>query len=169
MEIKFQGSYKKEEFFKGVRLANQLEGNQNRFIWFLFFFVLGTTVVLIYRAQVSGQWSENAILIGAGTLLAGVIVGLMLRPNLTARRMWQESGTRRRLKGRITNQSLIYEFDLGRNEISWNRIKRIKKDEDLVSLVREDGLLLIFPRHFFGRDADWRKFVKFITTMTQAR
>ena len=168
MEIKFQGSYNKKEFFKGVRLANQLNRNQNRFLWFLLFFVLATLGVLIFRAQASGQWAGNAILIGAGTLITGVIIGLLLRPNMAARRMWKESGTRRLLKGRITGQSVIYELDLGRNEITWNRIKRIRKDEDLVSLVREDGLLMIFPRYFFRKDADWRKFIRFISALVQS-
>lgn len=168
MEIKFQGIYNKKEFFKGVRLANRPKGNQNRFLWFLLFFVLATLGVLIYRAQASGQWAENAILIGAGALITGVIFGLLLRPYMAARRMWKESGTRRLLKGRITGHSVIYELDLGRNEITWNRIKRIRKDEDLVSLVREDGLLMIFPRYFFRKDADWRKFIRFISTIVQS-
>ena len=132
-------------------------------------FTLGTLILLIYRSFANEYWSDNAILIGAAVLVIAVIGGIFLRPLIAAEKMWKEPGTRRVLKGQITNQGVIYQLDVGRNEIAWQRIKRLQKDEDMVTLVREDGLLMVFPRYFFRKDAEWRRFIQLATTQVQGR
>lgn len=135
----------------------------------MLFFTLGTLAILVYQSLVSGQLADNAIFIGAAVLIIGVIGVVFLRPLIAAEKMWKEPGTRRVLKGEITNQGVIYQLDLGRNEIAWQRINRLRKNEDMVTLVREDGLLMVFPRYFFKKDTEWRKFIQIATKQVQDR
>lgn len=167
MEIKFQGQYDKATFFRAVRLANQPVGSQKKFLWFMLFFALGALILLLIRAATTTDWAGNAILIGAAALMIVVISGLFLQPYFAARKMWANPGTRRLLKGQVTNHAIVYQLDIGRNEIPWNRIRRIRLNEQFSALVREDGLLLIFPRKFFARDSDWRKFRKLVNNKIQ--
>jgi hypothetical protein len=162
MEIKFQGQYEKGVFFKAVRLANQPVGNQRRFLWLMFMFALGALILLIFRVFETGDLVGNAILLGAAVIMVIVVSGIFLRPLIAAQKMWANPGTRRILKGQVTNRGIVYLLNEGRNEIPWERIIRVRKVEDVVALVRNDGLLLVFPEKFFKRKSDWRKFVRMV-------
>jgi hypothetical protein len=160
MEIKFGGQYDRVIFFRAVRLANQPVKNQLRFLWFMLFFAVGALVLLVIRVFETRDLAGNAILLGAATIMTVIIGGIFLRPHLTARKLWANEGTRRPLQGVVTNNGITYILAEGRNQIGWGRISRVRKTGDLVTLVRSDGLLLVFPRSFFKRDADWRKFTR---------
>ena len=162
MEIKFQGQYDKRVFFKAVRMANQPAGNQKRFLWFMMMFAVGALVLLVYRVFETGDLAGNALLLVAAVIMVLVVGGIFLRPLVSAQKMWANPGTRRVLSGQVTNRGIVYILDEGRNEILWDRIIRIRKTEDVVALVRNDGLLLVFPQKFFKRTSDWRKFNKMV-------
>jgi hypothetical protein len=164
MEIKFRGQYDKALFFKSVRLANQPPRNQVRFLWLMLAFAVGAIILLLYRVFETQDFAGNAILLGAALILLAVLGGIFLWPYFSARKMWENPGTRRELKGQITNQGITYVLDEGLNEIRWERFRRLRKSEVVVTLVRNDGLLLIFPRRFFKHDADWRKFNKLVSS-----
>jgi hypothetical protein len=167
MEIRFHGQYDRATFFKAVRLANQPAGSQRKFLWFLLAFGLGALVLLLIRAMMTADWAGNAILLGAAALMVLLVGGLFLRPYFAAWQMWANPGTRRLLKGQVNNHSIIYLLDIGTNEIPWNRIRRIRINEHLAALVRDDGLLLVFPRRFFKRNSDWRNFTKLASSKIQ--
>ena len=38
----------------------------------------------------------------------------------------------------------------------------MQKTNDLVALVRDDGLLVAFPRSFFKNETNWKKFNKLV-------
>jgi len=162
MELQFQGQYDQALFYKAVRLANQPARHQVRFLWFMLMFAVGALVLLLYRVFETRDLAGNAILLGAAMILAIVVSGIFLQPYLTARRLWANPGTRRELIGKITNREITYILDAGVNEIRWERFKRVRKSEDLITLVRSDGLLVIFPRRFFRNNADWRKFLRLV-------
>jgi hypothetical protein len=162
MEIKFRGQYDKALFFKAVRLANQPIRNQKRFLWFMLLFGVGAVVLLLYRIYETRDWAGNAILLGAAVIMAGVVGGIFLRPEFTARKLWTNPGVRRELNGSVSNKGITYFLNEGINEILWTRINRIRRGSDLVTLVRNDGLMLVFPRRFFKRDSDWRKFLTLV-------
>jgi len=162
MEINFQGQYEKGVFFKAVKLANQPVGNQKRFLGFMFLFAVGALILLIYRIVETGDFAGNAILLVTAVIMVIVVSGIFLRPWIAAQKMWANPGTRRVLKGQVTSRGIVYVLNEGRNEILWDRIIRVRKTEGVVTLVRNDGLLLIFPQKFFKRTSDWRKFVKLV-------
>jgi hypothetical protein len=162
MEIKFGGKYDKATFFKSVRLANSPDRKQRRFLAIISTFALISIGLLLYRVFESGDLMGSAILLVAAITLGGGALWPYLRAYFTARKMWANEGTRRPLQGVVTNQGITYILVDGRNEIRWERFRRVRKTGDLVALVRSDGLLLVFPRSFFNRDADWRKFSRLI-------
>ena len=162
MEIKFKGRYDKATFYNSVRLANKPPRKQRRFLVIISTFALISIGLLLYRVFESGDLMGSAILLVAAIALGGGAAWPYLRAYFTARMMWANEGTRRPLQGVVTNQGITYFLAEGRNEIRWERIKRVRKTGDLVTLVRSDGLLLVFPRSFFVRDADWRKFSRLI-------
>jgi hypothetical protein len=160
MEIKFQGRYDKSLFFKSVRLANRPVGSRGRYLAIMLVFALIAVGILIYRVLETGDFVGNAILIIAAVALGCIVALVYLQPYFSARKMWSNPGTRRELKGQVTNRGIVYNLKGGQNEIHWERFSRIRKTGDVVTLVRKDGLLVIFPRRFFKRDADWRRFNK---------
>jgi len=162
MEIKFQGTYDKDTFFKAVRLANQPTRGQGRFLVIMASFAVIAIVLLLYRVYETGDVTGSVILL-LGAILLGAGVGWSYsRVYFTARRLWANPGTQRALKGDITNQGIRYVLDKGTNLIRWDRLIRVRRSQDFVTLVRDDGLLIIFPQGFFGNDADWRKFNRFV-------
>ena len=162
MEISFQGQYDKKLFVKAVRLANQPSRNQRRFISITPVFAVAAIGLMVYRILDTGDLEGNLILLLAALLLGGIVTWIYLAPYVAARRMWANPGTRRHLKGRINHQGIIYELEAGTNEIKWERFTRVRKADGFVTLVRNDGLLVVFPKSFFKKSSDWRKFLKLV-------
>ena len=162
MEISFKGQYDRATFYRAVRLANRPSRDQNRFLWFMFMFACGALVLMLYRIFTSGDFGGNAILLFVALILVVVIGYVFLQPVFSARKMWAQAGTRRVLQGRVTHQGIVYELEEGHNEIRWERFRRMRRAEDLVTLLREDGLLLVFPQGFFKKPSDWRKFIRLV-------
>ena len=162
MHITFQGQYDKDLFFKAVRVANQPARNRNGLLYFMLIVALGGLVVLIKRLMDTGDWESNLIFILAAIILGGVSAFNLLRPHFAARKLWANPGVRRELRGQITNQGISYHLPEGKNEIPWSQFNRLCKTTGLVTLVRRDGLLVIFPRRFFKSSNDWEKFVKLV-------
>ena len=162
MEIKFQGKYDKATFFKSVRLANKPARKQRRFLAIISTFALISIGLLLYRVFESGDLMGSAILLVAAIALGGGAAWPYLRAYFAARKMWANPGTRRHLEGRVNNQGITYVLGVGTNEIRWTRFSRVRSTDGLVTLIREDGLLVIFPRPFFRNDAEWRKFVRLV-------
>ena len=158
MDIVFQGNYDRKVFFDAVRIANRPTGNQKRFLRFMMLFACGGLILMLYKVFNTGDFAGNAILLFAALILVIVMVGISLQPYFTARKLWAGTGVQRNLKGVISNNGIKYQLKEGVNEIPWFKISRIRKGDGLVTLIRNDGLLMVFPRVFFKRDSDWRKF-----------
>jgi len=77
---------------------------------------------------------------------------------LAARKLWANPALQADLKGSITRNGITYSLNQGQNEMPWSRFRRIRRARGLTTLVARDGLLVIFPRHFFKTDNDWLKF-----------
>jgi hypothetical protein len=169
MEIKFRGKYDKATFFKSVRLANKPTGNQGRFLAIMATFTLISIGILLYRILETGDMMGSAILLIAAIVLGGFIGWSYFRIYFAARKMWANPGTRRALKGQVNNRGITYVMEAGTNEIRWARFSRVRSTEDLVTLIRDDGLLVIFPRHFYRSDADWRKFIRLVKQKVAAK
>jgi hypothetical protein len=169
MEIKFRGKYDKATFYKSVRLANSPAGKQRKFLAIISTFALISIGLLLYRVFESGDLMGSAILLVAAIVLGGGAAWPYLRAYFTARSMWANEGTRRQLKGRVNNQGVTYLLEIGANEIPWPRFIRIRSANGLVTLIRDDGLLVVFPKHFFRKDSDWKKFTRLAETKVSSR
>jgi hypothetical protein len=162
MEIHFQGQYDRDLFFKAVALANRPPKNRQRLLSFMLVIAIGALGVIGYRIATSGDWVGNIIYLAAAIFMGGFVGQIFLRPFFVARKLWDNPGTRRALNGRITNQGITYIFPEGENQIPWTRFNRLQKTKELLTLVRNDGLLVIFPRPFFKSESDWQKFNKLV-------
>jgi hypothetical protein len=162
MEIQFRGHYDRETFFKAVKLANRKNKNQRQLIFIATIFALVAAGILLQRVLQSGDWASNLIWLLAALVLGGTVAWINLAPYFAAWKMWGNPGTRRELRGQVTNQGIVYDLKEGRNEILWGRFTRVRTGPDFVTLVRNDGLLIVFPQNFFRKSADWRKFFKFV-------
>jgi hypothetical protein len=162
MQINFQGQYDRDLFFKAVALANRPPKNRQRLLSFMFVIAIGALGVISYRIILTGDLFGNVLYLAAAIFMGGFVAQIFLRPYFVARKLWENPGTRRPLKGRITNQWVTYEFPEGENRIEWERFNRLQKTDNLVTLVRNDGLLLVFPRDFFKSESNWKKFNKLV-------
>ena len=162
MQINFQGQYDKNLFFKAVRIANQPVRSRDGLMFFLLVVALGALGVLTIRLIQTGDWESNLIYIIAAVIMGGVSAFNLLRPYFAARKLWANPGVRRELRGQITNQGITYQFQEGKNEILWGQFTRLRKTAGLVTLVRKDGLLVVFPRRFFKSSGDWENFEKLV-------
>lgn len=164
MQINFQGQYDKELFNKGVRLANRMTKGRLGFMVFLLIIGAGTLGVMSNRIRTVSDLPSNGVYVIAALILIGVATFNLVQPYFIARKLWANPGVQRKLKGQVTAQGITYVFPEGRNEITWDRINRLQKTADLITLIRGDGLLLIFPRHFFKSKSDWQKFEKLVSS-----
>ena len=158
MQIKFQGQYDKITFYRAVALANRPAKNRQRLLSILLVIAIGAIAIIGYRIIATGNWVENFVYLVAAILMGGFIAYIFYRPYYAARKMWANPGTRRPLKGIITNQGITYSLPEGENTIEWEQYNRLQRTGDLVTLVRKDGLLLVFPRNFFKSKKNWEKF-----------
>jgi hypothetical protein len=164
MQIKFQGQYDRDLFFRAVALANRPPKNRQRLLSVLLVIAIGAVGVIGYRMITTGDWANNIVYLIAAIFMGGFAFQIFLRPFLAARKLWENPGTRRPLKGVITNQGITYILPEGENQIDWKHFNRLQKTKELVTLVRKDGLLLVFPRSFFKNDTHWQKFNKLVSS-----
>jgi len=164
MQIIFQGQYEQNMFFKAVALANRQPKNRQRLLSFLLVIAIGSLGVIAYRILTSGDLLGNVVYLAAAIFMGGLVGQILLRPYFVARKLWTNPGTQRPLKGLATNLGITYLLPEGDNFIAWTRINRLQQTDDLLTLVRNDGLLLVFPRGFFKSQRDWQEFSKLVNS-----
>jgi hypothetical protein len=162
MEITFRGQYDKNLFFKSVMLANQPPRNRRIAQSFLLAFILVAIVVLVIRLIESHDILGNAIYITVVMIISAFLARAYLQPYLAARTMWRNPSVRRKLTGVVSKKGIKYRLKEGSNELLWERFIRVRKAQNLVTLVTREGLLIIFPRSFFKNEADWQKFERLV-------
>jgi len=145
-------------------LANQPPKNRRFVRSFLLVFILVAVVVLISRLIETGDIFGNATYIVVVMIVGAFLGRSYLQPYLGARQMWKNPSVRRKLAGVVTKKGILYRLEAGNNEIPWERFTRVRKANNLVTLVTREGLLVIFPRTFFKNDSDWQKFERLVDT-----
>ena len=158
MEISFRGQYDKELFFKSVRLANQPPKNRRFVPTFMLVFIIAAIGVLVLRLIETGDILGNATYIVLIMLIGAFLARSYLQPYLAARKMWTNPSVRRKLAGVVTKKGIVYQLEEGNNEILWERFLRVRKARNLTTLTTREGLLVIFPQHFFKNDTNWQRF-----------
>lgn len=164
MEISFRGQYDRELFFRSVILANQPPKNRRFVQAFMFVFTVAAIAVLISRLIETGDILGNATYIALVMIVGAFLARSYLQPYLGARSMWANPSVRQKMAGVVTKNGITYQLEAGNNEILWERFNRVRKVNNLVTLVTREGLLVIFPRVFFKNEADWRKFERLVDT-----
>ena len=164
MQIKFNGKYDKKLFFNAVRLANE-PGRTSRLMYIMVGMVFGVvTVTTINDIIATGDWAGNMIEIALILLMGLVLYQAYVPSYLGARRMWNTELEQRIMSGYITNKGISYKFEQGNKFYAWSDFNRLRKMPSLVTLITLDGMLLIFPHHFFKTDADWERFTNLVST-----
>ena len=162
MQIKFNGQYTKDLFFKAVRVANQPSRNarvMNIFVALVFGVLLVTTTKNVaHTGDLAGNLISIALLLIMGFLLYQAYVP----PYLGARQMWTPELARRVFKGTITKKGITYNFPKGDKSYQWSDFNRLRTAPSFVTLITLTGMLLVFPRYFFKTDADWERFTKIV-------
>ncbi|MFH2040469.1 MAG: YcxB family protein [Chloroflexota bacterium] len=158
MEIKFRGKYDKNLFFRSVRLANQPSRNQRFLQPLMLVFVVVALGVLVVRLVNSGDLLGNASYIVVIMIAGSFVARAYMLPYLAAQKLWVNPSVQTELGGIVTRKGITYSLKQGQNEIPWNRFRRIRRAIGLTTLVTRDGLLVIFPKHFFKSDTDWLRF-----------
>jgi hypothetical protein len=162
MQINFHGQYDRDLFFKAVRLANRPARNRNGLMYFMLVVALGALGVLAVRIVENGDVTGNIVYLAAAVILGGVAAFNLVQPYFAARKLWANPGVQRELKGQITALGITYLLPEGKNEIPWGQFNRLRQTAGLVTLVRRDGLLVIFSRYFFKSSGDWGKFKRLV-------
>ena len=158
MEIKFRGKYDRNLFFRSVRLANQPARSQRFLQPLMMVFVVVAIVVLVGRLINSGDLLGNASYIAVIMIAGSFVARAYMLPYMAARKLWANPAVQADLNGSVTRKGITYSLKQGQNEMPWSRFRRIRRASGLTTLVARDGLLVIFPRHFFRTDNDWLKF-----------
>jgi len=158
MEISFRGQYDQDLFLKSVMLANQPPKSRLFVRTFMSVFIVAAVAVLVLRLIETGDILSNATYIVLVMIIAAFLARSYLQPYLAGRQMWKNPSVRRTLNGVVTKKGILYQLDVGKNEIQWERFNRVRKIHNLTTLVTREGLLLIFPQHFFRNQADWERF-----------
>jgi len=158
VEISFRGQYDQDLFFKSVILANQPPKSRLFVRTFMSVFIVAAVAVLVSRLIETGDILANATYIVLVMIIAAFLIRSYLQPYLAARQMWKNPSVQRKLNGVVTKKSILYRLEEGENEIQWERFNRVRKNRNLTTLVTREGLLVIFPQHFFRNQSDWERF-----------
>lgn len=164
MEIPFRGQYDRDLFFKSVMLANQPPRSRRFVRMFMSVFIVAAVGVLVSRLIETGDILANTSYIVLVMIIAAFLIRSYLQPYLAARQMWKNSAVQRKLEGSITKKGILYRLETGENEILWERFTRVRKAQNLTTLVTREGLLVIFPLRFFRNQADWERFNNLVDT-----
>lgn len=164
MEIPFRGQYDRDLFFKSVMLANQPPRSRRFVRMFMSVFIVVAVGVLVSRLIEKGDILANATYIVLVMIIAAFLIRSYLQPYLAARQLWKNPAVQRKLEGSITKQGILYRLETGENEILWERFARVRKAQNLTTLVTREGLLVIFPLRFFRNQADWERFNNLVDT-----
>ena len=162
MQIPFQGQYEQDLFFKSVMLANQPPKNRRFVRTFMLVFILAAIAVLISRLVETGDLLGNATYIVLIMIIGAFLLSSYFQPYIAARQMWKNPSLQRKLTGMVTKKGILYRLETGENEIQWERFNRVRKAQNLTTLVTREGLLVIFPQHFFRNQADWERFNRLV-------
>ena len=127
-------------------------------------FIVVAIIVLIARLVETGDILGHATYITVVMLIGAFLARSYLQPYLAARKMWNNPSVRRKLAGVVTKKGIEYRLEAGNNEIPWERFTRVRRAQNLVTLVTREGLLVIFPSTFFKNEADWQKFERLVDT-----
>ena len=158
MQIKFNGQYDKDLFFKAVRVANQ-PTRSARIMYILVALVFGVLLVTTTQSVIqTGDFADNLIEISLVLLMGVVLYQAYLPPYLGARKMWTPELAQRTFKGTVTKNGITYSFPQGDKSYQWSDINRLRTTPSFVTLITLTGMLLVFPRRFFKTDADWERF-----------
>ena len=164
MQIKFNGKYDKKLFFNAVRLANE-PGRSSRLMYIMVAMVFGVvTVTTINDIIATDDWAGNMIEIALILLMGLVLYQAYVPAYLGARKLWTDELEQRIMSGKISKSGILYNFPKGDKSYAWSDFNRLRKTAHLITLITLDGMLLIFPSHFFKNDADWERFVNLIDT-----
>jgi hypothetical protein len=164
MEIKFRGKYDKRLFYKSVMLANQPARRQRWVQPLMLVFVIVAFCILVIRIVNSGNVMGNASYIVVVMITASFVVRSYLLPYLAARKLWTNPALQEDLSGSISQQGIVYTLKNSHNEMAWSRFNRVRRTNEITTLVARGGLLVIFPRRFFRSDSDWQKFNQLVDT-----
>jgi hypothetical protein len=164
MEISFHGQYDRDLFFRSVMLANQPPKSHRYVQAFMFVFIVAAIAILVSRLIETGDILGNATYIVLVMIIGAFLTRSFLQPYFAARKMWTNPAVRQKLTGVVAKDGIVYQLEAGNNEILWERFNRIRKANNLITLVTREGLLVIFPRAFFKNDADWRTFERLVDT-----
>ena len=164
MEIPFRGQYDRDLFFKSVMLANQPPRSRRFVRMFMSVFIVVAVGVLVSRLIEKGDILANATYIVLVMIIAAFLIRSYLQPYLAARQLWKNPAVQRKLEGSITKKGILYRLETGENEILWERFTRVRKAQNLTTLVTREGLLVIFPLRFFRNQADWERFNNLVDT-----
>ena len=168
MQIKFSGKYDKKLFFTAVRLANE-PGRSSRMLYILVGMVFGVmTVTIISEIIRTGDLASQMIEIALILLMGLVLYQAYVPSYLGARKMWTAELAQRIMSGKINKSGITYNFPESDKIYVWSDFNRLRKTPHFITLITLRGMLLIFPRHFFKTDADWRRFINLIDTSVVA-
>ena len=158
MQIKFNGQYDKDLFFKAVRVANQPDRNA-RLMYIFVALVFGVLLVSTTSNIIqTGDLTGNLISLGFILLMGFVLYQAYLPPWLGARKLWTPELAQRIFKGMVTKNGITYTFPQGDKSYQWSDFNRLRSTPSFVTLITLTGMLLVFPRRFFKTDADWERF-----------
>lgn len=163
--IPFQGSYTRQQFFQGIRLAS-----------------LPTRRALVLRG-IGGLIALAALAAAVVSAISGAELGIprLLRTGFVAlfllfwavspfiqnwrlaTNQWRRSGGRISLKGTITSEGIVSNA-LGPDVLEkWDSFMRAHARPEIVVLLGADGLATILPRAFFATEADWTSFQQMVS------
>ena len=165
MEIHFNGSYEKPEFYRAVSIAQQARGQARLSRSALLVFLL-----LVIAAIVTGMrfsLPESYIRSMSAVLPLALFITWLTFPWLNARRiagrLWRDPAVNHPFTGTINAAGIQISGANPSGVMPWEQFTRCRPVPGLEVLLTRDGSLQIFPRRFFQSAADWEMFQEILS------
>lgn len=161
MEIEFEGHYDQRSTFEAVRLATK-PSKLNSIIRIGLIIIIGAIFLAYFIVVIDNGSLSTFELVRSGRHLITIpiLLYILIQPyissQLKASRLWKRPFMKLLYSGVFTSGGVAYCSPTGRIETEWEKFGRKHITRNLIVLVTADGVLYIFPRHFFKDDNDWR-------------
>jgi hypothetical protein len=148
-EIPFRGVIARDVYFRAQRL------NSNNAIWLIRLAAIAFMSIIAISAYSNGDYAFATTLAGLAAVYIPII--LAVRTWRFGRIYDQSPYLHAQYHGKLTEANFHIEGPLGTSDIPWNKLVKVRANDDLLLLYIGPNIFHVLTRDFFASDVEWKE------------
>jgi hypothetical protein len=160
MELKLDGSLRKDEFLQAVKLGNHPIAKNSQFkmdLWTLLLLAGGAIIAIsVGEIIVNPDYYLLALL---GAIIGAILVTVGLKVRAAISQIWDKNeAIRARREGLVTDEYIELRNLAGQSRLQWSALSGYGEIQDIIVLYQGVTLALPITKRFFGTETEWLQF-----------